>query len=130
MKGHGGIRRPQSRDDHREEMRLNTTISRVLVVGLVTAVALLVVGAVLTLVRPDAVPIRATSLGGMADQLAAGEASGFLQLGLVVLLLTPFARVLALGVAFAGRRQWLFVGISAIVAGFLVVGAVLGMTLG
>ena len=118
------------RDDHQAEMRLNADISRVLVVGLLAAVALLVVGAVLSAVQPGKAVIHASTVTKIPGQIAAGEASGFLQLGLIVLLLTPFARVLALGAVFAGRRQWLFVGISAIVAALLIVGASLGMSLG
>lgn len=121
---------PEVREEHRSEMRLNTFISRVLVVGLLAAVALLIVGAILTVARPGAPVIHVTSVGDIPHELAAGQPGAFFQLGLIVLLLTPFARVVALGVAFAGRRQWLFTAISAIVTALLVVGAVLGLSLG
>jgi uncharacterized membrane protein len=121
---------PQVRDEHREEMRLNSFISKVLVVGLLAAVALLVAGVILALARPGVGSIHVTSIKDLPTQLATGEPGGFFQLGLLVLLLTPFARVVALGIAFAGRRQWLFTGISLVVAAFLIVGAVLGMSLG
>jgi uncharacterized membrane protein len=121
---------PQVRDDHREEMRLNSVISKVLVIGLLAAVALLVAGAILTLARPGVGQVHVTSIKDLPHELAAGEPGGFFQLGLLVLLLTPFARVVALGIAFAGRRQWLFLGISVVVAALLIVGAVLGMSLG
>jgi uncharacterized membrane protein len=120
----------QVRQEHQEEMRLNTVISKVLVVGLVTAMALLVVGVVLSIARPGVAVPDSTSFEDIPAQLAALEAAGFYQLGLLVLLATPFARVLALGIAFARRREWLFVAISVIVAGVLVVGALLGVSLG
>ena len=47
-----------------------------------------------------------------------------------MLLATPFARVVALGIAFARRRQWLFAGISFVVMAMLILGAVLGLSLG
>ncbi len=116
------------REEHDAEMRLSALISRVLVVGLLVAVVLLVVGVVLALARPGMSVIQETSIKDIPGEIAAGDPSGFLQLGLVVLLLTPFARVLALGVAYARRRRWLFLGISALVAILLVVGASLGLT--
>jgi uncharacterized membrane protein len=130
MNAPDATRDPHVRDDHREEMRLNSTISRVLVIGLLAAVGLLVIGVILALARPGVDPVHVTSIKDLPKQLAAGEPGGFFQLGLLVLLLTPFARVVALGIAFAGRRQWLFTGISALVAALLIVGAVLGLSLG
>jgi uncharacterized membrane protein len=118
------------RGEHREEMRLNTVISRVLIVGLLSAVTLLVIGAILTLARPDIAVPHITSVKGIPGALAGLQPGGFFELGLLVLLATPFARVLALGIAFARRRWWLFASISAVVAALLIVGAVLGLTLG
>jgi uncharacterized membrane protein len=118
------------RKEQRQEMRLNTVISRVLVVGLLAAITLLVVGVILTIARPE-VPIpHSTSIKDIPAQLAALEPGGFYQLGLLVLLATPFARVVALGVAYSQRRQWLFAGISFVVMAMLILGAVLGLSLG
>jgi uncharacterized membrane protein len=121
---------PQVRAQHREETRLNTTISRVLTVGLLTAVGLLVIGAILAIARPGVAVPHATLIRDMPGELARLQPGGFFELGLLVLLATPFARVLALGIAFARRRWWLFAGISALVAVLLIVGAVLGLSLG
>jgi len=44
---------------------------------------------------------------------------GFIQLGLLLLLATPVARVAFSIVAFAMQRDWLYVGITAIVLGVL-----------
>ena len=124
---------PQVREKHREETRLNITISRVLTVGLLAAVALLVVGVILALARPGvAVPHVTTvqDVPGELARLSRLQPGGFFELGLLVLLFTPFARVLALGIAFARRRWWLFAGISTVVAALLIVGAVLGVSLG
>jgi uncharacterized membrane protein len=116
--------------EHREEMRLNSLISRVLIVGLLISMALLVVGVILTIARPHVPVPHQTSLRGIPAQLAGLDPGGFYELGLLVLLATPFARVVALGIAFAHRRQWLFAGISFTVMVLLMVGAVLGITLG
>ena len=120
----------QVRGEHREDLRLNRAISRVLIVGLLSAVTLLVVGAVLTLARPDVAVPHVTSVKDIPGALAGLQPGGFFELGLLVLLATPFARVVALGVAFARRRWWLFASISVVVAALLIVGAVLGLSLG
>lgn len=118
------------RAEHREELRLSNTISRVLVVGLLMAMTLLVVGVILTLARPGIGVRHATALRDLPAQLAALEPGGFYELGLLVLLATPFARVVALGIAFARRRRWLFAAISLVVTAMLILGAVLGLSLG
>ncbi len=121
---------PGVREEHTDEMRLNSLISRVLVVGLLAAMALLVIGVVLTIARPHVPVPHSTSIRDIPAQLAALDPGGFYELGLLVLLATPFARVVALGIAFARRRKWLFAGISLIVAVMLVLGMALGLSLG
>jgi uncharacterized membrane protein len=118
------------RDEHREEMRLNSIVSRLLVVGLLAAITLLVIGVILTIAQPGVAVPHTTSIKDIPEQLAALEPGGFYQLGLLVLLATPFARVVALGIVFAQRRQWLFAGISFLVMTMLILGAILGLSLG
>ena len=113
---------------HRRETRLNITISRVLVVGLLAAIFLLVVGVVLTLVHSGAPVPRKTSIQGIPRALRALEPGGFFELGLLVLLATPAARVVALFLAYVRRRQWLFSGISFFVFAILALSAYLGLT--
>jgi uncharacterized membrane protein len=112
---------------HRHETRLNITISRVLVVGLLAAIFLLVVGVVLTLVHSGVPVPRKTSIQDIPRALRALEPGGFFQLGLLVLLATPAARVAALFLAYVRRRQWLFSGISFFVFAILVLSAYLGL---
>lgn len=109
------------------EARLNVTISRVLVAGLAVAVFLLLVGAILAAVRAGTPVARRTSFSDIARALAALEPGGFFDLGLLVLIATPVARVVALLAAFAHRRQWVFVGISAVVLVVLALCAFLGV---
>ena len=94
------------------------------------AMTLLVVGVILTIARPGvAVPQPPPC---QRHPRAAGRLGTrrLLELGLLVLLATPFARVVALGIAFARRRRWLFAGISLVVTTLLILGAVLGLSLG
>jgi uncharacterized membrane protein len=106
---------------------LNITVSHVLVGGLVTSVALLLVGAILAIAgRGPSVP-SATSITDIPRAIAALEPGGFLGLGLLVLLATPVARVIVLAAGFARRRSWLFFGMSAFVLALLALSAYLGL---
>ena len=58
------------------------------------------------------------------------EAGGFFDLGLLVLLATPAARVVALLVAFTRRKLWIFSGVSLIVLGVLALSGYLGLSAG
>jgi uncharacterized membrane protein len=101
---------------------------RRLAVGLCLAVALMLVGVVLTVARPDTEVPGGASFGDMLGDLAAFEPAGFLTLGLLVLLLTPVARVVALLIVFVRRSAWLFAGLALLVLGVIAVGAYLGLT--
>jgi uncharacterized membrane protein len=111
--------------DH-SDLRLASRLSRLLLVGLSLAIALFVTGAVLAVVRPE-VPVAASSIGRLIEALAAAEPNGFFDLGLLVLLATPAARVVALLVVFARRRLWLFSGLSLVALVVLALSAFLGL---
>ena len=106
--------------------RLAGRLSRVLLAGLSLAVLLLLVGVVLTVARPG-VPLWISSIRDIPAALAALEPGGFFDLGLLVLLATPAARVVALLIAFARRRLWVFSGVSLVVLIVLVLSAFLGL---
>lgn len=109
------------------EERPNVLIARVLRVGLLVAIFLLVVGIGLaTAGRGLPLPAR-ISLSAMPGALGRFEAEGFFSLGLLILLLTPAARVLALAVVFLRQRQWVFLGCSLLVLVVLVLSGVLGL---
>jgi len=107
--------------------RLNLTISRVLLVGLIAAITLLLAGAVLTAARPDLPAMHETSVTDIPRAMWALEPGGFFDLGLLLLLATPAARVVALFVGFTRRRIWLFSLISLIVLAGLAASVVLGL---
>jgi uncharacterized membrane protein len=109
---------------------LHTPIDRVvhhtLVVGVVVGMALLAVGLVLTLAGHGAlgrVSLRAPAALRDAAHL---RAAGFYSLGLLVLILTPFIRVLGSIVAFAMARDWRFVAITSTVLAIMIVSIVVG----
>lgn len=110
--------------------RLNHTISRVLLIGLIAAILLLLAGAVLTIARPGLEPVRETRISDIPGAVGALEPGGFFDLGLLLLLATPIARVVALLIGFARRRMWLFSGFSAVVLAALALSIFLGLRAG
>jgi uncharacterized membrane protein len=107
---------------------MNRVVSRLLSAGLALSVLLLVAGAVVALARPDLPLAHATSFSDLPRALGAFEPGGFFLLGFLALVATPVARVLALGIGYARRREWAFVGICVVVLVVLALSAVWGLT--
>jgi len=121
---------PGVRAEHQRETALNITVSRVLTIGLISAVVLLVAGVILTLARPGLTADHQTSVTDLPRALAGLKPGGFFTLGLLVLLATPAARVVALLFAYARRRRWMFACISLFVLAVLVLSGFLGLRAG
>ena len=111
---------------------LDLTIARILTVGSYLSVALIAVGVALMAVNgrsplDTAPPFDATAIVG--DILAA-RPTGFLWLGLLILLATPATRVAAslIGYVRSGERQMIVVSVAILVVifGGVVIGVVLG----
>jgi uncharacterized membrane protein len=100
----------------------NLPISRVLSTGLLVSVALLVIGVVLTIVRPGLTVAHEASIRDIPGEIAALRPGGFFDLGLLALVATPAVGVAALLIGFIRRRMWLFALFS------LLVLAVLGLS--
>ena len=100
-------------------------------IGVVLACIVAAIGGIIYLVHHGAEPMpdytqfhidkeaAHTSLEGIFSGLAAGSASEWIQLGVVLLILTPIVRILLSLFDFARERDWLYVGITALV--FLVI---------
>lgn len=113
-------------------MGVERSISRVLRVGMLASIACVLFGGVLFLVRhagervhvasfePAHEPLR--SLGGIAREAARLDAAAWMQAGVVLLILTPLARVLTTLVFFVRRRDWVFAGLGLLVLGALIFG--------
>ena len=111
------------------DVRVELAVSRILRAGLVLAAALVVAGGALYLARHGAEiphyrvfkgePAELTSVAAIARDALAGSAEGVIQLGLLVLLATPVARVAFSVVAFALQRDRLYVGVTLVVLAVL-----------
>lgn len=107
--------------------RADRFLSRLLLVGLAVAVVLMVIGAALAAAGADGPVSRASSLADLPHALNSLQPWGFIILGLLVLLATPIARVLALLTLFAWRGSWRFCGVCLVVLAILALSIVLGL---
>lgn len=120
----------------RDEAAIEQLIGRLLQIGVLVAAAVVLVGAAVLLARHghavadfhafagDRSPL--TTLSGIARGAMAGSAQAIVQLGLVLLIATPVARVALTLVAFAMQRDRLYIAITALVLALLLYGLVWG----
>ena len=100
-------------------------IGNLLRIGVLIAAAVALVGGVMYLrqaafTRPSyhvfrGEPAMLHGIGGILSGVAAMEPTAIIQLGIVLLIATPIARVLLTLIAFAVRRDRMYVLISALV---------------
>lgn len=111
--------------DH-ERRDLDEVVHGVLIVGLALSTALMLLGVGLELARGTPLPEAVAGLGQVLPRVAALRPSGFLTLGLLVLIATPILRVVGSVAAFVYERDWRFAGVTALVLVVMIVSIVLG----
>ena len=107
--------------------RFRLVVSTILIVGVSVSAALIAVGLIGSflvgwegsLAGAGPVDRATTDFGVLPRGLPTLRPAALVQLGLVVLLLTPVARVAASVVGFMLERDWLYVAITAIVLAVL-----------
>jgi uncharacterized membrane protein len=112
--------------------RLDLAIARLLSIGTYTGIALLAIGFLFTVLAGRS-PLDAHALlnaNRMPGELLAGDPEGALWLGLLVLIATPSARVIAslIGYQRAGERGMVVVSIAILVV--VIAGVIVGVALG
>jgi uncharacterized membrane protein len=105
---------------------LNDVIHRVLVIGLFVSTATMLAGMVLAVVRHRALATTAPELGSVWARVEALRPSGFLALGILILIATPICRVLGSFVIFSYERDWRYAGITMIVLLVLIASLLIG----
>jgi uncharacterized membrane protein len=110
---------------HMNDRRLEEIIGRLLQVGVLLAAAIVFAGGVAYLVQHanekvdfhhfTANPGAPRTFRGIFHSAAAFQSEGLIQLGLLLLIATPVARVVIAVVGFFLERDWLYVTVSAIV---------------
>jgi uncharacterized membrane protein len=111
------------------EKRFESWIGMLLRGGVVLAAAVVLVGGVLYLaqfgeVRPDyrvfhGEPSDLRFLGAIATDARSRHARGLIQMGLLILIATPVARVALSVIAYISERDWLYTAITLLVLGIL-----------
>ncbi len=94
---------------------LNDVVHQILVIGLATSTLLLVIGLILDLLSGKQLPDVALSPREALLRVIALRPSGFLSLGLIVLLATPVIRVVGSIIVFIWERDWLYMLITILV---------------
>lgn len=118
------------------EHELEQVIGRLLQYGVLLAAAVTLFGGILLLTRHGASPAaysvfqgepeRLRSLGAIIGGAFSGDAMAVVQLGLLLLIATPVARVAFTLVAFAIQRDRRYVVVTAIVLALLLYGLLSG----
>ena len=111
-------------------------IGRLLQIGVFTAAAVAIVGAILVLIQHgsaapafsdfSAAPAHLTSIGGILRGVREMRSESIVQLGIVLLIVTPMLRVGFTLVAFMLQRDRVYVAITTLVLALLVYGLAFG----
>jgi uncharacterized membrane protein len=99
----------------RQGRNLNWVVHGVLIVGLGLSTILMVLGLALDFVRHQELPTMAPDLREVFHRTAEFRPSGFLTLGLLVLVATPILRVLGSFIAFLYEHDWRYAAVTAVV---------------
>ncbi|KPV49515.1 hypothetical protein SE17_32180 [Kouleothrix aurantiaca] len=105
---------------------MNEIVHGVLIIGLATSTALMLLGLGLALFYQRDLPTAVPNIGDVLGRVAALRPSGFLALGLLVLIATPILRVVGSIGAFVYERDWRFAAITSLVLAVLAVSLLFG----
>ena len=111
------------------EKRFESVISAMLRAGVILSAMTVLAGGILYLVKFSAVRPDYRAFHGEANDLrymhailgaaAAGHSRGLIQLGLLLLIATPVARVAFSVIAYVSERDWLYAAITLVVLAIL-----------
>jgi uncharacterized membrane protein len=110
----------------KERRDLNEIVHGVLIVGLIISTVLMLAGVGLDLFSQRELPASVPDIGEVISRVLVLRPSGFLALGLLVLIATPILRVIGSLGAFLYARDWRFAGATTLVLAVLIVSLLLG----
>jgi uncharacterized membrane protein len=105
---------------------LNRRVARVLFVGAVASTALVVVGLVLLLANPSEQVALTLPLDKLPSAIEARQPAAYVTLGILVMIVTPIARVVVLVEGFLARGDRVFVLVGVVVLTILLLSMLLG----
>jgi uncharacterized membrane protein len=98
--------------------RMNRTMYLVLVTGMVLSFSIMIIGLVMYAITPT--EGTTLPLDRILDGMLRGNPIAVIDLGIVVLIATPFIRILAAGMTFGAEKDYRFVGISIFVLAMII----------
>lgn len=105
---------------------LDEVVHGVLVVGLIVSIALFLIGLGLDVGQHKSLPETAVTPAEAIRRMMALHPSGFLSLGLMILLATPVVRVIGSTFVFLWRRDWRYAGVTGFVLAVMLASVLLG----
>ncbi len=107
---------------------LARAVQIVLLTGLIPSGILLALGLIVALAsgqpRPDTPP---AGFGVLIRTAPHGESVSMLELGVLLLMLTPLLRVIVLAVGWASQRNWRFAPVAVVVLSLLAISLAIGV---
>jgi uncharacterized membrane protein len=97
---------PQEALLHERMEHLNGIVHNLLGIGLILSILMMVVGIILQLLSGGHLPTVMILPSQMIASLLAFQPTGFLSLGLLLLIATPVVRVVASVIIYASNRDW------------------------
>ena len=105
---------------------IERVVKIVLLAGIVASVALMVAGLILGAARGTALPEALVPISSLWSELARLDPAAYVSLGVIVLVATPFARVVGSLVVFVAERDRRYVLVTATVLAVMCLSVVLG----
>lgn len=112
--------------EDQQEVRLAQAVSWTLLCGLTASVVLILIGWLLTVTKEPPENMHDTGLLALPARAAHGDGTAVLEMALLVLMLTPVARVLILAIGWSRSRDWTFSLIAFCVLALLSLSVLLG----
>jgi len=122
----GKLETPEEAQAVKRRHEINTVVHRVLIVGLAISTVLILFGLGLDILRHRQVPTDAPTFREVFRRTAELRPSGFLTLGLLVLVATPIMRVIGSTIAFLYERDWRYALITFVVLVVVTLSLLLG----
>ncbi len=117
---------PEEVSARKQQHDLNQVVHQVLIIGLVISTSLMVIGIVLDLFLQREIPQTVPDVGAVLQRVLSARPSGFLALGLLVLIATPILRVIGSIGAFVYEREWRYAAITIFVLAVMMISILLG----
>jgi uncharacterized membrane protein len=122
-----GVAIPIEEEERAKQQKdLDQVIHQLLVIGLAISVIFMLLGLFLDLTMHRVIPTAIPQISEIFSRALALRPSGFLSLGLLVLMATPIVRVIGSFIAFIYERDWRYAGITFLVLIIVTLSVVLG----